>query len=179
MKKSDSKQASLATASSPGQVPGRLSPAKYLLLALAVLVLDQLSKWWVLSNYQPYEVQSLLPVFNMTLVFNKGAAFSFLSDAGGWQRWFFTALSSLVSIVLLVWLTRLRSDERMTAASLALILGGALGNLLDRVRLGQVVDFLDFYWQHWHWPAFNLADSAITIGVVLMLLASWGEREPG
>ena len=154
-----------------------LSVRRYLLLALAVLVLDQWSKWWVLSNYQPYEVQPLLPVFNMTLVFNKGAAFSFLSDAGGWQRWFFTLLSGVVSIVLLVWLTRLKSDERLTAMSLAIILGGALGNMLDRVRLGQVVDFLDFYWQEWHWPAFNVADSAIFIGVVLMLLGSLRQRE--
>ncbi len=155
----------------------RLAPAKYLLLMLLVLVLDQLSKWWVLSNYQPYEVQSLLPVFNMTLVFNKGAAFSFLSDAGGWQRWFFIGLSSLVSVVLLIWLLRLKVGEQLTAWSLALILGGALGNLVDRVRLGQVVDFLDFHWQHWHWPAFNVADSAITVGVVLMLLSSlWPSR---
>jgi len=150
----------------------RLAAAKYLLLALLVLVLDQLSKWWVLANYQPYEVQSMSPVFNMTLVFNKGAAFSFLSDAGGWQRWFFTGLSSVVSVALLVWLLRLKSDERLTAASLALILGGALGNLIDRIRLGQVVDFLDFHWQQSHWPAFNLADSAIAVGVVLMLLSS-------
>jgi len=157
--------------------PRRLAPAKYLLLVLAVLILDQLSKWWVLSSYQPYEVQPLLPVFNMTLVFNKGAAFSFLSNAGGWQRWFFTGLSSLVSIVLLVWLLRLKSDERITGLSLALILGGALGNLLDRVRLGQVVDFLDFYWHQWHWPAFNIADSAITIGVVLMLLSGLRQRD--
>lgn len=155
----------------------RLSPAKYLLLALLLLVLDQLSKWWVLANYQPYEVESLLPVFNMTLVFNKGAAFSFLSDAGGWQRWFFTGLSSVVSMALLVWLLRLKSDERLTAVSLALILGGALGNLIDRIRLGQVVDFLDFHWQQWHWPAFNLADSAITIGVIFMLLSSLQQRD--
>ena len=154
----------------------RLSPTRYLLLALAVLVFDQLSKWWVMTSYQPYEVQSLLPVFNMTLVFNKGAAFSFLSDAGGWQRWFFTGLSSVVSIALLIWLLRLKSDERLTGVSLALILGGALGNLLDRISMGQVVDFLDFHWQQWHWPAFNLADSAITIGVVLMLLSSMRQR---
>ncbi len=150
----------------------RLDPAKYLLLALVVLVLDQLSKWWVLASYQPYEVQSLLPVFNMTLVFNKGAAFSFLSDAGGWQRWFFIGLSSLVSIVLLIWLLRLKANEQLTSRSLALILGGALGNLIDRIRLGQVVDFLDFHWQQWHWPAFNVADSAIAIGVLLMLLST-------
>ena len=158
-------------------IPADWRPAKYLLLALVVLILDQLTKWWVLSSYQPYEVQPLLPVFNMTLVFNKGAAFSFLSDAGGWQRWFFTGLSSVVSIVLLVWLLRLKSDERLTGLSLALILGGALGNLVDRVRLGQVVDFLDFYWQQWHWPAFNIADSAIFIGVVLMLLSGLRPRK--
>jgi signal peptidase II len=145
----------------------------FLLLALLVLVLDQLSKWWALSVFQPYEVVPVLPVFNLTLVFNEGAAFSFLSDAGGWQRWFFVGLSSIISLGLLVWLMRLRPGEKFVGVSLAMILGGALGNLLDRLRLGKVVDFLDFYWQNWHWPAFNLADSAITIGVVLMFWATW------
>lgn len=149
----------------------------YLWLTFMVLVLDQLTKLWALAVFQPYEVLPVLPVFNLTLVFNTGAAFSFLSDAGGWQRWFFIGLASLVSIGLLLWLTRLRQHERLTGVALAMILGGALGNLLDRVRLGKVVDFLDFYWEQWHWPVFNVADSAITIGVVLMLLASWKQAD--
>jgi signal peptidase II len=151
----------------------RLHPAIYLLLALVILVLDQLSKAWVLSVFQLHEVMPVLPVFNLTLVFNEGAAFSFLSDAGGWQRWFFVGLASVISLGLLVWLLRLKANERLTGVALAMILGGALGNLVDRVRMGKVVDFLDFYWQSWHWPAFNLADSAITIGVILMFWASW------
>ncbi len=155
----------------------RLKARPYLLLALLLLVLDQLSKLWALSVFEPYEVLPVLPVFNLTLVFNSGAAFSFLSDAGGWQRTFFIVLSSLISIGLVVWLMRLRSGERLTGIALGMILGGALGNLVDRVRLGKVVDFLDFYWQQWHWPAFNVADSAITVGVVIMLLASWTQAD--
>jgi signal peptidase II len=149
----------------------------HLLLAATVVVLDQLTKLWVLAVFQPHEVLPVLPVFNLTLVFNTGAAFSFLSDAGGWQRWFFIGLTSLVSIGLLVWLTRLRQHERLAGVALAMILGGAAGNLLDRVRLGKVVDFLDFYWQQWHWPAFNVADSAITLGVMILLLSSWKQTD--
>lgn len=148
-----------------------------LLLAAMVVVLDQLTKLWVLADFQPHEVLPVLPVFNLTLVFNTGAAFSFLSNAGGWQRWFFIGLTSLVSIGLLVWLTRLRQHERLAGVALAMILGGAAGNLLDRVRLGKVVDFLDFYWQQWHWPAFNVADSAITLGVMILLLSSWKQAD--
>ena len=151
----------------------RLRPGGFLLLALLVLVLDQASKAWVMAVFQPYEVQRVLPVFNLTLVFNEGAAFSFLSNAGGWQRWFFVGLTSLISLGILLWLLRLKASERLTGLALALILGGALGNLVDRLRLGRVTDFLDFHWQSWHWPAFNLADSAITLGVMLMLLVSF------
>ena len=157
----------------PDAMAERMKIWPYLLLVLLVLVLDQLSKWWALTVFQPYEVVPVLPIFNFTLVFNEGAAFSFLSDAGGWQRWFFIVLTSIISLGLLVWLTRLRQGERLTGVSLAMILGGALGNLLDRLRLGKVVDFLDFHWQSWHWPAFNLADSAITVGVLLMFWLSW------
>ncbi len=161
----------------PDVMPDRLRVAPYLILVVILLLLDQLTKLWVLQMFQPYEVVSVLPVFNLTLVFNPGAAFSFLGDAGGWQRWFFIGLTSVVSVVLLIWLFKLRLHERLTGLSLAMILGGALGNLTDRIRLGEVVDFLDFYWQQWHWPAFNLADSSITLGVVLMLIASWKSKE--
>ena len=151
----------------------RSAPWPWLLLAIVVAVLDQLSKWWILQRFHPGEVLPVLPFFNLVLTFNEGAAFSFLSDAGGWQRWFFIGLTLAVSAALVVWMSRLRSDEKWLAAALALVLGGALGNLVDRVRLGRVTDFLDFHWQDWHWPAFNLADSAITLGVVLLLLLSW------
>ncbi|WP_456414901.1 signal peptidase II [Thiolapillus sp.] len=155
----------------------RLKARPYLLLALLLVVADQLTKLWVLSVFEPYEVLPVLPVFNLTLVFNPGAAFSFLSDAGGWQRMFFIVLTSLIAIGLVIWLMCLRRGERLTGIALGMILGGALGNLIDRVRLGKVVDFLDFYWREWHWPAFNVADSAITVGVVIMLLASWTQAD--
>jgi len=121
----------------------------------------------LLDLYRPVEVFSWL---NFTLAHNYGAAFSFLSDAGGWQRWFFIVLASGVSLVLLVWLLRLPRREWPTGLGLALILGGAIGNLADRIRLGYVVDFIDVYYKNWHYPAFNVADSAITCGVVLLLI---------
>ena len=120
-----------------------------------------------LTLYRPEMVTSWL---NMTLAHNYGAAFSFLSDAGGWQRWFFTILASVVTIVLVVWLFRLPKHEKITAAALGLIIGGAVGNLVDRINHGYVVDFIDVYYRDWHWPAFNLADSAITCGVILLIL---------
>ncbi len=157
-------------------MPDRLSTTPWLLLAAAVVLADQLTKWWVLHSFHPGEVRQVLPFFNLVLTFNEGAAFSFLSEAGGWQRWFFVAVTLGVSLALLVWLRRLAPGERRTALGLALVLGGAWGNLVDRLRLGRVTDFLDFHWQGWHWPAFNLADSAITLGVVLLLFLS-GKKE--
>jgi signal peptidase II len=144
---------------------------RWLWLALVVVLLDQASKLWVLASFADYEVLPVLPFFNLVLVYNEGAAFSFLADAGGWQRWFFIGLALGISVLLYRWLLQLRPDEPITAAALVLILGGAWGNLIDRVLYGKVVDFLDVYYQQWHWPAFNLADSAITLGVILMLLA--------
>jgi signal peptidase II len=120
-----------------------------------------------LELYRPIEV---FPWLNMTLAHNYGAAFSFLSDAGGWQRPFFIVLASGVSLMLLVWLLRLPRQEWLTGLGLSMILGGAIGNLIDRIQLGYVVDFIDVYYQQWHYPAFNVADSAITCGVVLLLL---------
>ena len=145
----------------------------YLLLAAGIVVFDQATKYWVLSNFHPYERLDLLPVFALTLVFNEGAAFSFLSDAGGWQRWLFISLSTIISIVLVAWLARLKATERMSGVALALVLGGAVGNLVDRVRYGYVVDFIDVHWEQWHWPAFNIADSAIVIGVFILLVVSF------
>ena len=145
-------------------------PAAWLLVSAGVILLDMYTKQLateLLALYRPHEVFSWL---NMTLAHNYGAAFSFLSSAGGWQRWFFIALASTVSLVLLVWLLRLPRRDWLTRLGLALILGGAIGNLVDRVRLGYVVDFIDVHYQGWHYPAFNIADSAITCGVALLIL---------
>ncbi len=139
-------------------------------LSAAVVILDQATKLLVVAVFEKYERLAVLPFFNLTLAHNEGAAFSFLSAAGGWQRWFFTAIAVVVSVALVIWLRKLPKTDRMIAIALALILGGALGNLYDRVTLGYVVDFLDFYWQDYHFPAFNVADSAITVGAGLMIL---------
>ena len=144
----------------------------WLLLSALIVVLDLWTKSLAtesLSLSRPVEVTSWL---NMTLAHNSGAAFSFLSDAGGWQRWLFTGLASIVTVVLIVWLLRLPAAEKRTAAALCMIIGGAVGNLVDRMAHGYVVDFIDVYYQNWHWPAFNVADSAITGGVILLLLDS-------
>lgn len=144
--------------------------ARLLWLSLLVIVLDQASKFWIMANFADYEVLTVWPVFNLTLVYNTGAAFSFLSDAGGWQRWFFIGLGTIVSLVMAIWLTRLQPAERLTGFGLALVIGGAVGNIIDRIWLGKVVDFLQWHWEDWYWPSFNVADSAITLGVVLLLV---------
>ena len=145
-------------------------PWVWLGVTALVIALDWFTKQRVseaLELYRPVEVFSWL---NITLAHNYGAAFSFLSDAGGWQRWFFIVLASVVSLLLLVWLLRLPREEWRTGLGLALVLGGAIGNLIDRVNLGYVVDFIDVHLGGWHYPAFNVADSAITCGVILLLL---------
>jgi len=142
----------------------------WLMMSAVIVTLDLWTKSLAtesLTLYRPIEITSWL---NMTLAHNYGAAFSFLSDAGGWQRWLFTGLASVVTVVLVVWLLRLPAKEKLTAAALGLIIGGAIGNLIDRIINGYVIDFIDVYYLDWHWPAFNLADSAITGGVILMLL---------
>lgn len=147
----------------------RIDLPLYLLLAAVVVALDQAAKDWVQHAFAPHQYEAVTSFFNLTLAFNQGAAFSFLADAGGWQRWFFVALSSTISLVLALWLTRLKTSERLLGIALSLVLGGAVGNLIDRVRFGYVVDFLDFHWHEMHWPAFNLADSAIFLGVALLI----------
>ncbi|MBE0435903.1 MAG: signal peptidase II [Methylomicrobium sp.] len=152
---------------------------KWLWLSFVVLVLDQVTKLAVVANMQLYQSIQVLPFFNLTYVHNTGAAFSFLSEAGGWQRWFFAVLAFVISVVITVWLARLKRHETLLAVSLALVLGGAVGNLIDRLAYGYVIDFLDVYYQDWHWPAFNIADSAITIGVALMIAESFGLGKKG
>ena len=147
---------------------------KWLGLSLLAVVLDQLSKLAVAGSMQLYQSIKIMPYFNLTYVHNTGAAFSFLSDAGGWQRWFFAGLAVIISAVIAVWLAKLKRHETLLAVALSLVLGGAIGNLIDRLIYGYVIDFLDVYYQSWHWPAFNIADSAITLGVVLMLAESFG-----
>ncbi|MGZ5049467.1 MAG: signal peptidase II [Methylobacter sp.] len=151
---------------------------KWLWLSLLAVVLDQASKLTVAASMSLYESIPLIPFFKLTYVHNTGAAFSFLSDAGGWQRWFFAGLAVVISAVIAVWLTRLKQHETLLAVALSLVLGGAVGNLIDRLAYGYVIDFLDVYYESWHWPAFNIADSAITLGVALMLAESFGLGKP-
>lgn len=143
---------------------------RWLFLSLVVVLADQASKQLIEASFLVFEERPLLPFLNLTLVYNEGAAFSFLSDQGGWQRWLFSGLALVVSAVLVVWLTRLPATQKWTAAALSLIIGGALGNLIDRLLFGHVIDFIDLYYGRWHWPAFNIADSAIVIGVAMILL---------
>jgi signal peptidase II len=151
---------------------------KWLGLSLLVIFLDQVSKLAIAGSMQLYQSIPVMPFFKLTYVHNTGAAFSFLSEAGGWQRWFFATLALVISGVIAVWLARLKHDETLLAVALSLVLGGAIGNLIDRLVYGYVIDFLDVYYQTWHWPAFNIADSAITLGVILMLVESFGLWKP-
>lgn len=149
---------------------------KWLKLSALVIVLDQLSKWLMSSWLDLHQTVEVIPFFNLTLAHNYGAAFSFLASAGGWQRWFFVLLAVTISIALTVWLKRLPANAKLEAASLALILGGAIGNVIDRLVYGYVIDFLDVYYGSYHWPAFNIADSAICIGAVLLIFDSFRNK---
>lgn len=152
-------------------MPKQANALTWLFLSAVVIVADQITKLLVLERFMLHESLPLLPGFlDLTLAFNEGAAFSFLSDAGGWQRWFFTVLAVVVSTVLLVWLKRTPRNDWKTALPLSLVLGGAIGNVIDRIRFGHVVDFIDVYYKDWHFPAFNVADSAISVGAVLLIL---------
>ena len=150
----------------------------WLLLSALVIALDQLTKHIALALLQPLQPREVIPGFlNWTLAFNTGAAFSFLHDAGGWQRWLFSALAIAVCGVLVVWLRRLPRADWRTALPLALVIGGALGNLVDRLRFGHVTDFIEVYHRQWSWPAFNVADSAISVGAVLLIVFGLGGRK--
>jgi signal peptidase II len=158
---------------------------KWLWLTILVVILDQISKQTAVNLLTPHDSHAFLPFFNFTLTFNKGAAFSFLSSAGGWQRWFFTFLAVSISIFIFLWLKKLSSKEKLLAASLSLILGGAIGNVIDRFLYAHVIDFIDWFYPSadgclpffflinqttCHWPTFNLADSAIFLGAILIII---------
>jgi len=152
-----------------------MSNLRWLGLSLLVVGLDQLAKGWAVETLAGRVIE-VTGWFNLVLAYNTGAAFSFLHDAGGWQRGFFIAVGAAVVPLLLLWLTRLGDGQRMESAGLALVLGGAVGNLIDRIRLGHVVDFIDWHVAGWHWPAFNLADAAITLGALLLVLGGLRRR---
>jgi signal peptidase II len=149
---------------------------RWLPLTVIVIVIDQITKLMIVRHFDFGERYQLLPVLDLTLAFNTGAAFSFLADASGWQRWFFAALAIGVGGILVVWLRRLGARTQwLLACALSLILAGAIGNVIDRIRLGHVVDFVLVYWKNHLFPAFNVADSAITVGAVLLLLDAFLE----
>lgn len=153
------------------------SLTKYFSLTALVIVIDQIVKIIMESKFQFGEVKPITVFFNLVLTYNPGAAFGFLAQHDGWQRWFFTALSLLASVFIIIYMRKSRHLPRL-CLGLAFILGGAIGNLIDRVRIGQVVDFLDFYVGTSHWPAFNIADSAIFIGVALLLVDEFSKKSP-
>ena len=131
---------------------------KWIWLAAVIVVLDQLTKYIASTSLEMFKPIAVMPMFNWTLMHNTGAAFSFLANEGGWQRWFFAVIAVVVSVFLVLWIKQLEKHEKWQAIALALILGGAIGNVIDRVFLGYVVDFIDVYYKHMHWPAFNIAD---------------------
>lgn len=145
---------------------------KWLSVTAVVIIIDQLTKWVMSSWLSLYETVNIMPFFNLTMAHNTGAAFSFLAQAGGWQRWFFVGLATVISLVLIVWLRKV-TDKTVEALSISLILGGAIGNVIDRINLGYVIDFLDVYYGSYHWPAFNIADSAIVVGACLLIIDSF------
>lgn len=159
----------MADSMDKGPASWRDSGLRWYWVVVLVFLADQLSKQWVLANFDLYESIKILPFFNFTYVRNYGAAFSFLSDAGGWQRWLFTVIAVGFSVVLTLWLRRQKKTEWRLNLAYTLVIGGALGNLIDRLMHGYVVDFLDFYYKTSHYPAFNIADSAICVGAALII----------
>ena len=150
---------------------------RWLWLTLLCLIADQVTKQWVVGSFDLYESLEVLPIFSLTYVHNLGAAFSFLADQGGWQRWFFTAIAVIACIVFIVWLAKTPKSGTLLSIAFALMLSGSMGNLIDRALFGYVIDFLDFHWSGNHFPAFNIADSMIFIGAALMIVDSFTSNE--
>ncbi|MAK45129.1 MULTISPECIES: signal peptidase II [Spongiibacter] len=151
----------------------------WVIFAAVIVLVDQITKVWADASLVYGQPNPVLPVLDITLHYNPGAAFSFLSDAGGWQRWFFTVISAAVSVYLLVWLMKLRRQQWLLSMALTLVLGGALGNLWDRVRLGHVIDFISVHWGNAYFPTFNIADAAISVGAVLLIIDTFIHSDAG
>ena len=150
---------------------------RYLFLSILILFIDQLTKWKMVKVVSLHDFVEVTPYFNLTMAHNYGAAFSFLADAGGWQRYFFIIITVIISLILVVWLSRLERYQRGEAFALSLILGGALGNLVDRVIYGYVFVFIDIHYAGYHWPAFNVADMAIVAGAILLIMDSFKKQD--
>lgn len=155
----------------------RSTGLRFLWLTAIVFVLDQWTKVSVVNQIELYQSIEITGFFNLTYVRNYGAAFSFLADSGGWQRWFFTIIALVVSVVIIRWLSQTQKAQLMLPIAFSLILGGALGNVYDRLVLGYVVDFLSFYYQDWYFPAFNIADSAISLGAFLLIIDMFKNKD--
>lgn len=152
---------------------------KWLLISIVIVILDQVTKYYASRYLLLYQAVPITPGFNLTLMHNTGAAFSILSQAGGWQRWFFIVLTGIISVGILIWMYTLPGKSRWLPVALALVLGGALGNLWDRVSLGYVVDFIEIYYRELYWPAFNIADSAITGGAIMLIIDAFRFDDTG
>jgi len=146
---------------------------KWLWISLLVVILDQASKQFAEAQLTPHQAVNLMPYFDWYLTYNTGAAFSFLADAGGWQRWLFTAIAIIMSVLIVQWIRKLPAEDTLAAISLSLILGGAIGNLIDRIYLGHVIDYIQIWLGAYPFPAFNIADAAISVGAVLLILSSF------
>jgi len=146
---------------------------RWLWISLLVIILDQAAKQIAEAQLTPHQAVNLFPYFDWYLTYNTGAAFSFLANAGGWQRWLFTVIAMVISIVIVQWIRKLPSEDTLTAASLCLILGGAIGNLIDRVYLGHVIDYIQVWLGSYPFPAFNIADASISVGAALLILSSF------
>ncbi len=153
-----------------------ISLKKWLFCAAGIVLVDQITKLAILRRFSEGERVNFTSFFDLTLAYNPGAAFSFLANAGGWQRWFFTALALIVSGVIVFWLRK--ETRTLPALGLTLVLGGAIGNVIDRIWLGKVIDFLLVYWKDWYYPAFNVADSAITCGAIVLIFDSFFGKNP-
>ena len=152
---------------------GGLAVYRWLAVTIIIVFADQLTKQLIVHNMALYERIEILPFFNLFYIHNLGAAFGFLSDQPGWQRWFFSIVTTAVSLGILVWLTNVKASQKMLIIALVFVLGGAIGNLIDRVMFGYVIDFIDWHAYGYHWPSFNIADMAISFGAFLLILDSF------